>query len=64
MLRDIQILDLAKVREFSIGDGYLETCAIYYKTYGAVWESIDISLHIHGSIPAGQGRVIRTTDCK
>jgi hypothetical protein len=39
---------------------YLETGAIHDETHGAVWESIDIPLHIHGSIPAGQGRVIRT----
>jgi hypothetical protein len=31
---------------------YLETGAIYDETHGTVWESIDISLHIHGSIPA------------
>jgi hypothetical protein len=32
---------------------YLETCAIHDETHGTVWESIDIPLHIHGSIPTG-----------
>jgi len=41
---------------------YLKACAIHDETYGTVWESIDVPLHIHGSIPAGQGRVIRTRE--
>jgi hypothetical protein len=39
---------------------YLETGAIHDETHGTIWESIDVSRHVYCSIPAGQGRVIRT----
>ncbi len=32
---------------------YLETRAIYDETHGTVWESIDVPLHVYGSIPTG-----------
>jgi hypothetical protein len=32
---------------------YLKACAIHDETYGTVWESIDVPLHIYGSIAPG-----------
>jgi hypothetical protein len=32
---------------------YLETSAIHDKTYGTVWEPLDVPLHVYGPIPAG-----------
>jgi hypothetical protein len=32
---------------------YLETSAIHDETYATVWEPIDVTLYIHGSIPTG-----------